>query len=95
MVVRGIRIAETRVRLSLGPPRHKRMAVKLEDITIREFSVQDLNKAQEYCDYINSLIGEDAKILINRKQTLGEEKEFVKKTLEAIKVNKEVVVVAV
>lgn len=51
-------------------------------IKIRKFSKSDLKKAGEFLDFINSLIKEEAKILLKKELTLKEEKEKLKKFLE-------------
>jgi ribosomal protein S18 acetylase RimI-like enzyme len=54
-------------------------------ITIRKLSKGDLKKAKEFLDYINSLIAENTKILMNKKTTLKEEKEYLISTINSIK----------
>ena len=53
-------------------------------ITIRKLSVSDLKRAKEFLDFINSLIREEAKILVKKELTLKEEKEKLKKLLDSI-----------
>ena len=62
-------------------------------LSVGTITKKDLKKAKEFQDFINSLIEEDAKILMNRKQTLKEENEFVKRAAESIKDKKKVFVI--
>ena len=57
-------------------------------LTIAPLSVKDLKCSREYADFINSLIKEDAKILMNVKQTVKDEVEFVKGAVKKIKEKK-------
>jgi len=63
-------------------------------IKIREFSRNDLKRPKEFQDYINSLVEEDALILINKKFSLEEEKKYLKKELKKIKSGKQIKVIA-
>lgn len=54
-------------------------------ITIRKATRHDLKNIKKFQDFINSLIEEDAKILMNNKLTLKEEREFLKMTTERMK----------
>ncbi len=53
-----------------------------QEIVIRKISKKDLGKAKEFSDFINSFVKEDAKVLINKKQTLAEEKSWLKSNLK-------------
>lgn len=53
-------------------------------ITIRKLSKKDLKRAKEFLGFINSLIREEAKILVKKELTLKEEKEKLKRFLESI-----------
>ena len=63
-------------------------------IRIRELSKEDLKKPKDFLNYINSLVAEDAKILINKKFTLKQEKEWLKSVFEGIKRKKKVFCIA-
>ena len=63
-------------------------------ITIRKFSKKDVNRAREFQRNINSLVEEDAKILVNKKKSLKEEKIFLGDILKEIKKRKSVSLVA-
>lgn len=53
-------------------------------ITIRKAVRSDIKNAKKFQNFINSLINEDAKILINKKTTLKEEKEFLEMMLKGM-----------
>jgi ribosomal protein S18 acetylase RimI-like enzyme len=63
-------------------------------ITIRQFSKSDLKKAEQFRDFINSFVEEDAQIIINEKISLKGEKKWLKDKLEYIKKKKAVFLVA-
>lgn len=63
-------------------------------IAIEPFGKKDLKCAKEYMDFINDLIEEDAKILMNKKQTLKDEQDWVKKVLKDVKDKKRVTLIA-
>src|SRR3989339_1863315 len=67
---------------------------KDKKLTIEPFGTRDLKCAKEYMDFINLLIEEDAKILMNKKQTLKEEQNWVKKVAKDVKNKKRVTLVA-
>jgi hypothetical protein len=48
-------------------------------LVIEPFGKKDLKCAKEYKDFINDLIEEGAKILMNKKQTLKGEQDWVKR----------------
>ncbi len=54
-------------------------------ITIRKLEESDLRNAKKFQIFINSLIDEEVKILINKKNSLKEEKDYLKRTIAAIK----------
>ena len=59
-------------------------------IIIRKISKGDLRNAKEFQDFINSLIEEEAKIMMNKRLSLKEEKKFLEETLREIKNRKKV-----
>jgi len=63
-------------------------------LTIEPFGKKDLKCAKEYADFINDLIEEDAKILMNKKQTSKDEQEWLKKVAKGVKDKKRVTVTA-
>jgi len=63
-------------------------------VTITPLSDKDLKCAKEFLDFINSLIMEDAKILMNQKQTLKDEIDFVKNAAKKTKERKEIFLIA-
>jgi len=63
-------------------------------VKIETLSPKDLSKARNFLIYINSLIEEDAQILLNKKLTLKEEKEWLKAKINNVKNKKEVILVA-
>ncbi|MFN3301991.1 MAG: non-canonical purine NTP pyrophosphatase, partial [Patescibacteria group bacterium] len=66
----------------------------LSKIKIRKISLNDLKNAKKFQNYINSLIEEEAMILLNKKKSLKEEKEWLKSKLKNIKNKKEVILIA-
>ena len=44
-------------------------------ITIRKLSIEDLKNAKRLQDFINSLVKEEAKILLNKELSLKEKKK--------------------
>ena len=67
---------------------------KGKKLKIRELKKSDLNKPEEFLDYINSLVEENAMISIKEKKNLKEEKEWLKKQLKEIKKKKRIMIVA-
>lgn len=63
-------------------------------IAIRKIDSKDLKRAKDFQEYINSLVLEDAKILMNRKIDLKGEREFIKRTLRIQKAKAQVFLVA-
>jgi len=63
-------------------------------LTIEPFGARDLKCAREYMDFINDLIVEDAKILMNVKQTIKDEQNWVKRVAKSVKDKKRVSVIA-
>ena len=59
-------------------------------ITIRELSQKDIRKVKKFQDFINSFVEEDAKIAMNRKLSLREEREWMKDVLKKLKSRKEI-----
>lgn len=54
-------------------------------MTIRKLSKSDLKRARDFLAFINSLVEEEAKILMNKKLTLKEEGEFLEGVLKGMK----------
>jgi len=52
-------------------------------IVFRTLTEKDIKRAKDYTEYINSIIDEDDYILMNKKPSIKEEKEWVKKNLKA------------
>jgi len=63
-------------------------------LTIEPLSQKDLKCAKEYMDFINCLIAEDAKILMNVKKTLKQELGFVKDAVKKTKACKKIYLIA-
>ena len=63
-------------------------------IKIRKLSKSDLKRVKEFRDFINSLIEERAKILMNKKLSLKEERKWLEEQLNNIKNYKKVFLVA-
>ncbi len=63
-------------------------------ITIRQLLEKDLKSPKKFQNFINSLVEEEAQIKINKKKSLGEEKEWLKEQLRKIKEHKAVFLVA-
>jgi len=59
-------------------------------VTIRTLEKKDLRNVKKFQDCINSLVEEDAQILVNKKFSLKEEKEWMKRQLANIKSKKTV-----
>lgn len=67
------------------------MQVKIfgdQKITIRGVNKRDLKNIKKFLEYINLLIGEKAMLLLNTKQTLKDEKDFIERTLNGTKTKK-------
>lgn len=64
------------------------------EIVIRKISKKDLGRAKDFSDFINSLVKEDAKVLINKKQSIVDERSWLKSTFEKSKVSKRVNLIA-
>ena len=65
-----------------------------KELTIAPVSGKDLKCAREYQNFINDLIEEDTYILMNKKQTLKDEQNWVKKVAKDVKGKKRVTVIA-
>jgi len=63
-------------------------------LTIEPLGPKDLKFAKDYQDFINSLIVEDAKILMNVKQTLKQELDFVKDAVKKTKDKNKIYLIA-
>jgi len=62
-------------------------------IKIRGLSKGDLRKVKKFQNFINSLIGEKAQIVLNKKLSLKEEKKWLEEELDKIKNRKKVLLV--
>jgi len=65
-----------------------------QKLKIEALSSKSLSQAKNFLIYINSLIEEDAQILLNKKLSLKEEKEWLKTKINKVKNKKEVILVA-
>jgi len=65
-----------------------------KEVKIRKISTTDLKRVEKFREYINSLIKEEAKILLNTKRSLKEEKEWLKSSLEEMEKHQKIVLVA-
>ena len=63
-------------------------------LTIEPLGAKDLKCAKEYADFINDLIEEGAKLLMNVKQTLKDEKNWVKNVVSKTKKREKVFLIA-
>lgn len=63
-------------------------------ILLREIERKDIKRVDEFLEYINLLVKENAMILINRELTRKEEKEFLLRVLENVRKRKEVIIIA-
>lgn len=63
-------------------------------IIIRKLSRADLRKVRRFQNFINSLVAEDAFILMNQRVSLKREKKWMQNNLEKIKARQEVFLVA-
>lgn len=63
-------------------------------IIIKKIRIADKKIAKKFLDFVNSLIAEDAKILMNKKQTLKDEFIYVGNLLKGIKDEKRVYIIA-
>lgn len=63
-------------------------------ITIKEISQKDLKNVKKFQDFINSLVEEEAKILMKKKNSLKEEKNWLKEKIKEVKGRREVFIVA-
>ena len=63
-------------------------------LTIEPLGPKDLRYAKEYRDFINCLIAENAKILMNEKQTLKQELDFIKGAVKKTKDRKKIFLIA-
>lgn len=67
------------------------MAIKSfkgKKILIRKLCQKDLKEPEKFRDFVNSLISEDAKLLINKKQTRKDEIDWLKDGLKSQKTKK-------
>ena len=65
-----------------------------KEIRIRSFLESDLQRVKEFQEFINSLVEEDAKILLGKKASLDNEKDFLTGTLKRMKLKKQIFLVA-
>lgn len=56
--------------------------INLENIKIRRICLSDLKRLKEFQNFVNSLIEEEVMILLNKKKSLREEKEWLKNKLK-------------
>lgn len=63
-------------------------------ITIKELSKKDLKNVEQFRGFVNSLVGEDAQIFINKKFSPENEKIWLKGNIESVKKHKAVFLVA-
>lgn len=63
-------------------------------IKIREISEDDIQRAQEFLEYFNSLVEEEAMICLDRKKNLEQEIKWLNSNLEAQQKKKKVVTIA-
>ncbi len=63
-------------------------------IKIKMLSQADLKRTKEFQKHINSLIEEEAMILLDQKQTLKEEQEWLKNELKDVKRKIQVMLIA-
>lgn len=62
-------------------------------IKIRELSKRDLRNVKKFQDFINSLVEEEAQILINKKFPLKKEREWLKGQIKRIEKHKHIFLV--
>jgi ribosomal protein S18 acetylase RimI-like enzyme len=70
------------------------MEIKLEDIIIRKLSEKDSGRAEDFLEFLNALVEEDAKILANEKMSLEEEKKWLEEKIKDRMSDKEIFLVA-
>lgn len=73
------------------------MELKIFDkkkIKIRRLCRKDTKRVKEFQEYINSLIEEGVKILLNKKLTFKEEKRWLEDTFKQVKKHRKVSIVA-
>jgi RimJ/RimL family protein N-acetyltransferase len=63
-------------------------------LTIRELGKEDLKYPKEYMDFVNSLVDEEAKILMDKKIDLKTEKEFLKANVKAVQDKNKIFLIA-
>jgi RimJ/RimL family protein N-acetyltransferase len=63
-------------------------------ITIRKLSKNDLKNVKKFQNFINSLVNEEAKILMNKKNSFKEEQDWLKGKIKDAKKHREVLLVA-
>ncbi|MCX6719930.1 MAG: GNAT family N-acetyltransferase [Candidatus Staskawiczbacteria bacterium] len=63
-------------------------------LIISPLSKKDFKFAKEFLDFINSLIEEDAKILMNKKMNLKEEMEFLEKGTKGVREKRKIYLIA-
>lgn len=75
------------------------MRVKVKTVTTKSgkevvFREPRESDAQEMMEYINELVDEDVMIIMNEKQTLAQEQEYVRKTVSALEQKNKVCLLA-
>jgi len=63
-------------------------------VKLRKPLRRDLRNVRKFQDFINSLITEEAKILLNKKLSLKEERKWLEEMLENVKIHRKVFLVA-
>jgi len=72
----------------------KTKKIDKENITVRKINKADKTNAKKFLVFINSLIAEEAKILMNKKMNLKEEFAYLDKVIKGAKDKKSVHVIA-
>jgi len=67
--------------------------IKNKKITIQKLNKNNLKQVREFTDYINFLVAENAKILIKTKQTVKQERKWLKEELKDINKKQAIILV--
>lgn len=70
------------------------ISLRDKKLKIRLLLKRDLKTPKKFRDFINSFIEEKAQIALNKKLSLGEEREFLKSTLKRIKKHTGIFIIA-
>lgn len=65
-----------------------------QKIIIRRIDKGDIKRVKEFLEYINEIVAEDADIHLNRRQSLADEKEWLKDTIKTQSKSLSVILVA-